>query len=192
MEDLCERIPLIYKFVFSNLDDKSLANCREASRRLKESLDKERLLWLRIIKLNSIHFNEHSKLWKKAVEKTPVEILKYLAIAIDQFFNWTSSEYKVPSPLNIDIGDHRQSYRYISNHRAKMQWSPHHIAAKSGNLQLYQHIAEKTTEINPSGCGKMTALHFASTNVHLGVSKFIMDNLVNKNPSDIYGQTPFH
>ena len=58
----------------------------------------------------------------------------------------TSSEYKVPSPLNIDIGDHRKSYRYISNHRAKMQWSPHHIAAKSGNLQLYQHIAEKTTE----------------------------------------------
>ena len=101
MEDLCERIPLFCKFVFSNLDDKSLTKCTEASRRLKESLDKERLLWLRIIKRKSIHFNEHSKLWKKAVEKTPVKILKNLAVAIDQFFNWTSSEYKVPSSLDI-------------------------------------------------------------------------------------------
>ena len=73
-----------------------------------------------------------------------------------------------------------------------MQWCLNHIAAKSGNLQLYQHIAEKTTEINPSGCGKKTALHFASINVHLDVSKFIMDKLVDKNPSDVYGQTPFH
>ena len=76
MEDLCERIPLIRKVVCSNLDDKSLTNCREASRRLKESLVKERLLWLRIIKRNNIYFNEHSKLWKKAVDKTPAEILK--------------------------------------------------------------------------------------------------------------------
>ena len=80
-------VNIFNKGIFSNLDDKSLTNCREASRRLKESLDKERLLWLRIIKHNSNHFNEHSKLWKKGVEKTPVEILKYLAIAIDQFFN---------------------------------------------------------------------------------------------------------
>ena len=97
MEDLCERIPLIFKFVFSNLDDKSLTNCRETSRRLKESLETERLLWLRIIKCNSTHFNEHSKLWKKAVEKTPVDILKTLAVAIDPFFNWTSTEFRVLS-----------------------------------------------------------------------------------------------
>ena len=50
MEDLCERIPLLGKLVFTNLDNQSLTNFREVSRRLNESLDKERLLWLRIIK----------------------------------------------------------------------------------------------------------------------------------------------
>ena len=43
MEDLCERIPLLSKYVFANLNDQSLTNCRKASRRLNESLDSERL-----------------------------------------------------------------------------------------------------------------------------------------------------
>ena len=140
MEDLCERIPLLAKFVFTNVDNQSLTNCRKASRRLNVLLDSERLLWMRIIKLNRSHFTEHSKLWKKAVHKTPVEILKNLAFAVDRFFKWTSTEYRVLSSLEIDIEEHRDM----------AQWSPHHIATKPEDLQLYQYIIKKTEDINTS------------------------------------------
>ena len=182
MEDLCERIPLLAKFVFANLDDQSLTNCRKASRRLNASLDSERLFWMRIIKLNRSHFTEHSKLWKKAVQKTPVEILIHLAVAVDRFFKWTSTEYRVLSSLEINIEEHRDM----------AQWTPHHIAAKAEDLQLYQYIVEKTEEINPSGSDKKTVFHFASTHGHLEVCKFIMERLEDKNPSDTFGQTPLH
>ena len=181
MEDLCERIPLICKFVFSNLDDKSLTNCRETSRRLKESLDTERLLWLRIIKCNSTHFNEHSKLWKKAVEKTPLENLKELAVAVDQFF-----KYATPNRLL------RSKEIKIEEFKYKAQWSPHHIAAHGGNLKLYQYVVKKTAEVNPSVSDKKTVLQFASAYGHLHVCKFIMGELFDKNPSDDNGETPFH
>ena len=86
MEDLCERIPLLGKLVFTNLDNQSLTNFR--SRRLNESLDKEKILWLRIIKNHKRNTTEYSKLWKKAMEKIYVKNFKELAVAVDQFFKY--------------------------------------------------------------------------------------------------------
>ena len=181
MKHLFESIPLLGKLVFTNLDNQSLTNCKEVSRKLYESLDKERLLWIRIITNHKCNTTEYSKLWKKAVEKTPLENLKELAVAVDQFFKYSTPNRHL-SPREIN-----EAPRWF-----KAQWSPHHIAAHAGNLKLYQCVVEKTAGINPSGSNKKTVLQFASEYGQLNVCKFIMDGLVDKNPSDDNGDTPFH
>jgi hypothetical protein len=99
--------------IFEELDDKSLTNCKIASKS-----------WCDFIEDKKFHlsekFNSSGKTWKnskthwvKLVIKTPFEIVKELAIAVHQCFRWS-----------------------ITFKGGKKQWSPLHIAAEGGNLQL--------------------------------------------------------
>ena len=49
MEEVCQRFPLVAEKIFRNLDHKSLTTCKEASRKLKDSLKKGKLLWKQMI-----------------------------------------------------------------------------------------------------------------------------------------------
>ena len=71
MEDLCQIFPLVSQIVLNNLDDQSLANCKIASRELKEFLEDEKLLSIRIIKKYQKNLELFSDSWKKAIQNTP-------------------------------------------------------------------------------------------------------------------------
>ena len=126
MEDLCQIFPLVSQIVFNNLDDQSLANCKIANRELKEFLEDEKLLSIRIIKKYEKNLEFFSDSWKKAIHNAPKEIVKELATAVQEFF-------KIRPDLK----------------RFEKQWSPLHIAAERGLLILGQHITRRTGDKNP-------------------------------------------
>ena len=50
METVCKRFPHLAERIFDQLDDQSLANCKEISGEVLEYLENERFFWIRIIK----------------------------------------------------------------------------------------------------------------------------------------------
>ena len=152
MEDLCQIFPLVSQIVLNNLDDQSLANCKIANRQLKEFLEDEKLLSIRIIKKYGKNLEYFSDSWKNIIHNTPREIVKELAIAIQEFFKVCQSRYEE-------------------------QWSPLHIAAERGLLVLGQHITRKTGDKNPVQSDGWSALHMAAGQGHIEFCIFIMEKL---------------
>ena len=80
MELLCQRFPLMAQKITSYVDYNTLINFKEAGRNNNEFLRKERFYWIRLIQRYSCLFGELQEVWKKVVNKTPIEIIKELAI----------------------------------------------------------------------------------------------------------------
>ena len=152
IEELCKRFPLLSKMVFEDLDDECLARVQESSREINNHLQNERFYWIRILKRRKRYFEEFADPWKKVIEKTPVEIVKELAMTVKDHFNDT----------NNDLEDD--------------QLHPLHIAAGQGHLQLCKHIFEKKG-FNPKQAVNFTVLHLAATKGHIKVYKFILRNV---------------
>ena len=68
-------------------------------------------------------------------------------------------------------------------------WTPLHIAAIKGHIEIYKIIMEKVADKNPL-CGGWTPLHFAAVNGHLEMCRLILENVNDKNPVNKNGQTP--
>ena len=124
-------MPSVIELVLDNLDDKNLVNCREASREMSEFLPKERFYWIRIIKHYSAKFGSFEKSWKQVINKTPIAIIKELAVEVQNFFGLFSHPsvgYKI---VNIE------------------KIAPLHNAAIQENLKLCEHTLNKTEDKNP-------------------------------------------
>ena len=91
MEDLCQRIPCVAVMIFKNLNNQSLIKSKEASSELSQFMLNERFYWLRIIMKNDKSFLEYQALWKKVLEKTPVDIIQQIADAVQNFFTERTS-----------------------------------------------------------------------------------------------------
>ena len=85
MEEVFQRFPLIAQKILNHVDDETLINFKEAGRNNADFLEKERFYWIRIIQRYNCLFGEFHEVWKKVVNRTPVEIIKELAIAVHQF-----------------------------------------------------------------------------------------------------------
>ena len=144
MESLCQRFPHVIKLVLDNVDDKSLVNCREASKKMSEFFPIERFYWIRIIKQYSVYFGSFENSWRKTINKTPVEIIKQLAVEVQEVFSKISKSSCLPL-----ICTRIRNIREIA---------PLHIAAEQGNLKLCEHILEKTEEKNPKGDIKISGV----------------------------------
>ena len=119
MDILCKRFALVGEMVPNNLDNQSLTKSKEANKEISKFLDNGRFFWTRIIKKYNKNFEGFEESWKEAINKTPYNILKQLAIAVEQFFK--SYSFKQVAPL--------------------------HIAAEKGSLQLCEYIIRKTTTL---------------------------------------------
>ena len=86
MENLCKRFPHLAAQIFDQVDDQSLNNCKEINRGVLEHLDNERFFWIRIIKKYERKLKDFPRLWKPVIDKTPVETVKQIAIAVSRFF----------------------------------------------------------------------------------------------------------
>ena len=123
MDMLCKRFSRVSITILNNLDDQSLNRSREVSRGISEIFENERFYWVRIIKNYAKKFEKHEESWKKVLNKTPVNFIKELAFAVQQYF---------------EFNDHDEI-------------APLHIAALKGSFKLCQYIIAKTKDKNPIG-----------------------------------------
>ena len=86
MEELSIRIPLINQLILKNLDDKSLANFKETSRKINQVMNKDKSYWIRMLNKHSENFKEFKESWNKVIFKNSVDIVKKLALDIDLLF----------------------------------------------------------------------------------------------------------
>ena len=124
MEEIIMRFPMIAQQILEQLDNQNLTKCREVDKTLCSSIDKDRLIWTRMIK-NYIKDNKFfRKSWNLVMKKVPVKYLEDLALTTQKLGT---------------VYDWRLGYQY----------APQHIVAACGSLSLYKFITEKTGEINP-------------------------------------------
>ena len=85
IENFFVRFPAISKEILNRLDDQSLAKFKEVSRQLFPIIDNQRTFWIRSLKNYNENFARFLDSWKKVINKTPTEIIKDLAISMNQF-----------------------------------------------------------------------------------------------------------
>ena len=86
MENIFQRFPVITQMILNNVDERSLINFKETSRDIDEMFKSERFYWIRIMKKYNGNFQEFHESWLKVINKSPLEIVKELALAVYQFF----------------------------------------------------------------------------------------------------------
>ena len=133
MEEFCERFPVLNKEILNQLDNQSLVNFKKSSGLISKVMDQERCFWIRVIGKNNEYLESFSELWKKMIHKTPVEVIKDLALAVSLYFK----KY-------LQKNTYWKDTRFLNP-------APHHIAAELGLLKLYNQIVEKTGLNNPWG-----------------------------------------
>ena len=165
LDEIMLRFPHLVQDVFVELDNKSLANCRKVSRAFFDFIDDEKLFWVRKIQ-NYVCMKKFQQHWKKVLRNVPTKDVKDIFWGVQQILKYNS--------------------------RRKLQWSPLHIAAAQGHLELCKYIMEKTNDPNPKKKNGITALHMAAYGGCRETCELLIDNLENKNPVTNKGITPFH
>ena len=137
MEELLLRFSGVGKKIFKRLDNKGLTKCKKICKVWCAFLDNDSELWNRRIQIfskNQIEFENH---WNLVTRKVSVQILKDIALAMEQFFKF-------------DIK------------RKEKQYSPLHIATRVGNISICLHSIQCTNNVNPKREDGFTPLHSAS------------------------------
>ena len=124
MDIVIKRFPLVSCMVLKNLDDQTLIRSKEASRQMAQFLENKGFYLILIIKKYKGNFEGLKELWKEVIRKTPIDAIKQLALATQQFF--------------------------VSNSLLKeMKVAPLHIVVEKGTLELFQFILSKGNNKNP-------------------------------------------
>ena len=168
LDEMMLRFPHIVRDIFKEVDNKSLTNCRNVSRACCDFIDDEKFYWVRKIQ-NYVSMKNFMNQWRKVLRNTPTENIKKIFVTTKQFVEYDLTYY-----------------RYI------VQWSPLHIAAAQGHLELCKYIVEKTKNPNPELRSGLTAFHMAASGGCQEICELMIDNLEDKNPADKKGITPFH
>ena len=166
------KFPDVARDIFKELNNESLTTCRSVSRLWRDYLDDQKFCWVRMIQRYRKNMGNAYQQWKKVFKNTPVEFAKEISVSTQQFFT--------------------SSFLHLDTSRIEFHWSPLHIAAAQGNLDLCKYIFEKIKNTQPRIQYKWTALHVAAKLGHEEICEFLMVNLEDKNPSDQNGKTPFH
>ena len=176
MEDLCHRFPSLIPTILENCDNQSLVNFKETSRDLHNFVESERFYWIRIIEKYKENFEEFSNCWKKVLKRTPSQIVKRIALAVEQFF---SIDFVIGlSSLSIGkIQNNRKFQRTFIQFKEKYkQWSPLHIAAASRDQIFLHHVIEKTKfENQDSATNTLSPLHMAAKEGDLESCELILN-----------------
>ena len=113
MEEFLLRYPFVARNIFNQLDNRNLDQCKETSRFLHDFIENDKLYWVRRLQVFNKNHIEFEKAWKSTIDKIPIENLKQLANAVEQFYGAFSDQ-------------------------REFQNSPLHVVSERGNLSLYK------------------------------------------------------
>ena len=122
------RFPDVAQDIFKELNNESLTTSRSVSRLWCDYLDDQKFCWVRMIQRYRKNMENAYQQWKRVFKNTPVEFAKQMSVSTRQFF---TSSFGAASSLHFDTS------------RIGFHWSPLHIAAEQGNLDLCKYIFEK-------------------------------------------------
>ena len=200
LELFCLRFPVVSEYIFKIINDQTLAKCKEISRTMRKFYNMERFYWIRIIQKYRENQQDFTEDWSAVTHRTPIETVKELANATQEFFQFDSSRYEFQlSPLHIAAERGLLGLcQFITqktgeiNPRVFEGTTPLHMAAYGGHVEICLFIMEKLENKNPGNNDGWTSLHYAAQEGHLEVCRAIMEKLENKNPADKMGWTPLH
>ena len=86
MDTMILRIPYIAQLIFVEVDDKTLANCKTVSETWVSFIGMKKNEWLRIILKYAGNMTEFADHWKLLLRRTPVKIVKEIALTVEDFF----------------------------------------------------------------------------------------------------------
>ena len=176
-DEIMIRFPILFQGILNELDNKSLAKCRKVNKEWQIFIDNEKFVSIR--KLQKYHRNmeEFSEHWKKVTRNASKEIIGELSVAVHKFF-------EVELACNSFTGDKRK--------RKEEQWSPLHITAEQGHLELSKYVIEKTGDTNSINKKAYSAFQMAAEKGQLEVCKLIIESLEDKNPRGYQGWSALH
>ena len=178
MDNFLKKFPELGKGIFDNLDDENLVQCKEISRSWFAFTDGERFYWTRAIRKYTDNIEEFKETWKKVMERTNIEMIKELGLAVKYFLK--------SHPLQCSWKD--------CNHRV-VPYSPLHLGTEAGNSLLCRFILGRIEDKNPKAIGDLggwTPLHEAAQIGNLEICLMIMDSVDEKSPKIKDGTTPLH
>ena len=122
MDFIVKRFPTLAVNIFSNLDDQSLVNFKDANRENYAFMDQERFYWIRQLKKYSEYFETSKESWKISISKIQARFVKNLAVATLKFFK--------TAPV------------FMKNHFSPptKKLTPLLIAAYDGNLDFFRGL----------------------------------------------------
>lgn len=75
----------------------------------------------------------------------------------------------------------------------KSGWTPLHLSAQNGHLEVTKFFLETYDDKNPKSKSGITPLHNAAREGHFQICKLILEcGLKEKNPREVDGKTPLH
>ena len=177
IDEIMIRFPILFQVILNELDNKSLTKCRKVNKEWQIFIDNERFVLFR--KLQKYHENmkEFVDQWKKVTRNASKETIGELSVAVNKFF-----EVK---PACYSFHGHKRK-------RKEEQWSPLHITAEQGHLELSKYVIEKTGDTNSINKEGYSAFQMAAEKGQLEVCKLIMESLEDKNPRGYQGWSALH
>ena len=163
MEEVCSRFPSLSEKIFDSLDNKSIACCTKVSKSWHSYLKNKKIVEIRIIKSIIKEFGISGQAWQDVFDKGSSNTIIDL-------------RHVVEDRINFGVKD----------------LTPLHVAAYSGQMDLYKNISEMSSEKYPKDDKGQVPLLYAAFCGHLEICKHIMRDIENKNPTSNNGNTPLH
>ena len=204
IDTLITRFPAIGKQIFESLDNKSLQNCREASRYWNAYMNEYHIPYIgliqKIVKQSNRDYSECTFKWKKMFENTNVDsIKKFASILQNEKKSNHGAFLKKRSPLHFaamhkivpfDVFENIYGAEENKNPKDMDGNTPLHLAAINGNMQVFEYLwNHPETEINSQNFRINTPLHLAAAGGQFEMCKFIVKRMEkawkkDKNPDN--------
>ena len=176
MEEVNLRFQHISEQIFNYLDNESLTNCQEVCRSWNIHLNGQKFLPARIILETVRKTHKVGKSWFEVFKKCNAKTILDLRIAVEHVYK-----------------------ELISSMNKKLDFSPLHVAARFGQLMLFNDILQKVENKFPTDGHGRTTLHHAAVKDHLQlyesiatVNGNISPHLININIKFCPNPTPLH
>ena len=191
-ENFCLRFPELTESIFDSLDSQSLIRCKEVNRPWNNFLTAPKFLLIRKIfkKFENHHRRswKTTEIWKYFTKNLQTSDILQLELACSNFCLENSENYGLDSHCNAE--NYANDPLEIDPENQDLPaWSlqcitPIHIAAGTGNLALLETLVAKVNKIQAKDDYRLTPLHYAAMHGHLETCRFIMEKIIDKNPSN--------